>query len=340
MRYFPIFIDLKNRTVVVVGGGEEALRKVRLLSRTEARIVVIAERLHQELASNPRVEWLTRQFEPALLDGASLAVAADPKSREAVSEGARSRGIPVNVVDYPLLSSFLMPSIVDRAPLVVAIGTEGTSPMLGQGLRARIDAMLPQSLGKLAEVAGALRSRVAKSIPMGSRRRAFWKRYFFGDVRDAFVANETANYSALVDTLLSSETMPDQGRVSFVTSGNGDAELLTLKAQRKLLEGDVIVHDRSEEAGVLEVARRDAVRISLDQLAFTGVAAILIREAKAGRRVVRLRSGEALVEELAAVAAEGIPVETVPGVSTEPTGQIVTFPVRENTRDAILKAAS
>ncbi len=340
MRYFPIFVDLKGRTAVVVGGGEEALRKVRLLSRTDARIVVIAESLHDELAANPRVEWLARRFEPDLLDNAVLAVSADAELNEIVSEAARARGIPVNAVDRPGLSTFLMPSIVDRSPLVVAIGTEGTAPMLGQGLRARLDAMLPQSLGKLAEAAGALRGRVAKTIPAGNRRRSFWRRFFFGDVRDAFVAGEQANYSSGVEALLGNEASPVRGRVSFVSAGAGDPELLTLKAQRKLQEADVIVHDRFIESGILEVARRDAVRISLDQLAFTGVATILIREAKAGRHVVRLRSGDALVEELAAVAAEGIPVEPVPAVSPSTTGQIVTFPVREDIRDAILKAAS
>jgi len=125
-----------------------------------------------------------------------------------------------------------------------------------------------------------------------------------------------------------------------VSAGSGDPELLTLKAQRKLLEADIIVHDRFVAPAILETARRDAVRIPLDQLPFTGVAAILVREAKVGRHVVRLRSSEALVEELAAVAAEGIPVETVPGVSTVPTGEVVTFPVREDIREAILKAAS
>ena len=340
MRYFPIFIDLKDRTVVVVGGGEESLRKVRLLSRTGARVVVIAEKLHDELAANPRVEWQARRFEASLLDGAALAVSADAQLNEIVSKAARARGIPVNAVDRPALSTFIVPSIVDRSPVVVAIGTEGTSPMLGQGLRARIDVMLPQALGKLAEAADALRARVASAIPAGNRRRSFWKRFFFGDVRDAFVAGEPERYGALVETLFHDEAAPTQGRVSFVTAGTGDPELLTLKAQRKLLEADVIVHDCFAAAGVLEAARRDAVRIPLDQLAFTGVATILIREAKAGRHVVRLRSGEALVEELAAVAAEGIPVEAVPGVSTQSTGQIVTFPVREDIRDAILKAAS
>ena len=246
---------------------------------------------------------------------------------------ARSRAIPVNAMDRPDLSSFIVPSIVDRAPLVVAIGTEGTSPMLGQGLRARIDAMLPQALGKLAAAAGALRTRVAETVPPGKSRRSFWTRFFFGDVREAFVAGETENYNTLLETLLHSQTAPAQGRVSFVSAAQGDAELLTLKAQRKLLEADVIVHDRLVAADILEVARRDAVRIPLDRN--TGVASILLREAKAGRRVVRLRSGKVLVDELAVVAAEGIPVETVPAVSTEPTGQIVTFPVREDIRDAI-----
>ncbi|MGH6855827.1 MAG: NAD(P)-dependent oxidoreductase [Aestuariivirga sp.] len=340
MRYFPIFLDLKDRTVIIVGGGEDSLRKVRLLSRTGARIAVIAESLHDDLAGNPRVEWLARRFEAGLLDGAALVVSADAGMNEAVSEAARTRGIPVNAVDRADLSSFIVPSIVDRSPVVVAIGTEGSAPMLGQGLRARIDAMLPQALGSLAEAARALRGRVADSIPPGNRRRSFWKRFFFGDVRDAYVADEPANYSSLVESLFVDEAIPARGRVSFVSAGTGEPELPTLKAQRKLLEADVIVHDRFIPAGILEVARRDAVRIALDQLAFTGVAAILIREAKASRHVVRLRSGDALVEELAAVAAEGIPVETVPGISIEPTGRIVTFPVREDIRDAFLKAAS
>lgn len=340
MRYFPIFFDLNDRTVIVVGGGEDSLRKVRLLSRTGARIAVIAESLHDELAANPRVEWLARRFEPNLLDGAALAVSADADLNETVSEAARARGIPVNAVDRADLSTFIVPSIVDRAPVVVAIGTEGTAPMLGQGLRARIDAMLPQTLGKLAETANALRGRVAGAMPAGSRRRGFWQRFFFGDVRAAFIAGETENYKSGLEALFNSEAAPAQGRVSFVSAGTGDPELLTIKAQRKLLEADVIVHDRFAEVGILEMARRDAVRIPLGSLAFTGVASILVREAKAGRHVVRLRGGEALVEELAAVAAEGIPVETVPGVSPASTGQIVSFPVREDIRDAILKAAS
>ena len=150
MRYFPIFVDLKDRKVIVVGGGEEALRKVRLLLKTKARILVVAPLLHDELAAEPRLEWLATQFSPKQLDGAALVYAAEPAINEVVSAEARARGIPVNVIDVAEISTFLTPSIVDRDPVVIAIGTEGTAPVLGQGIRARLDAELPQALGELA----------------------------------------------------------------------------------------------------------------------------------------------------------------------------------------------
>ncbi len=340
MRYFPMFLDLDGRTVVIVGGGEEGLRKVRLLSRTGARILIIAETLHAELAVNDRVEWLAQQFEGNLLDGAALVISADAGLNELVCAAARQRGIPVNAVDRPDLSSFIVPSIVDRAPVVVAIGTEGTAPILGQGLRARIDAMLPPRLGKLAEAAGVLRNRVGQFIPAGAGRRSFWQRFFFGDVRDAFIAGEEVRYRSTVEALLSGHSVPSEGRVSFVSTGPGDADLLTIRAQRKLQEADVLVHESSANFAIVEMARRDAVRIRVEPRAFTAVTDVLVREAKAGRHVVRLHDGEVPVEELAAVAAEGIATETVPAVGTKSNCQIVPFPLRDNLSDVTLKAAS
>lgn len=336
MRYFPIFLDLDGRTVVIVGGGEEGLRKVRLLSRTGARILVIAEELHEELAGNARIEWLARRFESHLLDGAALVISADTGLNELVCAAARQRGIPINAVDRPDLSSFIVPSIVDRAPVVVAIGTEGTAPILGQGLRARIDAMLPPTLGKLAEAAGVLRNRVGQLIPAGAGRRSFWQRFFFGDVRDAFIAGEEVRFRSTVEALLTAQSVPSEGRVSFVSTGPGDADLLTIRAQRKLREADVLVHERSSNGAVVEMARRDAVRIRVEPRAFTAVTDVLGREAMAGRHVVRLHEGEVPVEELAAVAAEGIAVETVPGVAMKSACRFVAFPVRA----AGLRAAS
>jgi len=217
MRYFPIFVDLQDRPVTVVGGSEEALRKVRLLLKTGAVINVVAPALHDELAAEPRVNWIARGYHAGLLEGAALVYSADADLNARVAADARALGIPVNAVDNPDISTFIVPSIVDRDPVVVAIGTEGTAPILGQGLRARIDAMLPQSLGDLARAAQGLRHRVAEAIPPGNRRRAFWYRFFFGDVREVFLAHESCNYLAGVENLFAAEAQAPQGRVSFRT---------------------------------------------------------------------------------------------------------------------------
>jgi uroporphyrin-III C-methyltransferase / precorrin-2 dehydrogenase / sirohydrochlorin ferrochelatase len=326
MRYFPIFMDLEGRQVVVVGGGEEALRKIRLILKTGAEIGVIAPVLHEELKNEPRVQWLAHHFSPQFLDGAAIIYAADPALNDIVSEAARARGIPVNAVDAPEISTFITPSIIDRDPVVVAIGTEGTAPVLGQGLRAKIDAMLPQALGLLARRAQALRPRVAAEVPHGNRRRSFWTRFFFGDVANAAFSNDAARYSHELDLAFLGHTAPSIGCVSLVGAGPGDPELLTLKAQRKLMEADVIVYDRLVGPGILEMARRDAERIAVGKTPFepspkqATINQLLIREAKAGKRVVRLKGGDPYVfgrggEEQAALEKEGIAVDIVPGIT-------------------------
>ena len=340
MRYFPIFVDLENRPVTVVGGTEEALRKIRLLKKTGAVINVIAPALHEELAADPRVNWIAKGYHAGLLDGAALVYSADPALNERVAADARALGIPVNAVDNPDISSFIVPSIVDRDPVVVAIGTEGTAPILGQGLRARIDAMLPQTLGDLAGAAALLRHRVAETIPPGNRRRSFWYRFFFGDVREAFLAGDSCTYLAGVENLFASEAQAPQGRVSFVSLGSEDPELLTLKAQRKLHEADVIVHDRSVPGSILEMARRDAVRVPVKGELYDGATDVLIAEAKAGKLVVRLTASDVSLEETVSVAAEGIAFETVPSVAPAKPAEVITFPVREDIREDILRAAS
>jgi len=329
MRYFPLFLDLDNRKAVVVGGGEEALRKIRLLLKTKAKITVIAATLHDELAAyvnEGRLTWLAKSFVPAQLEEAALVYSADDDLHREVSEAARDRGIPVNAIDDAALSTFITPSIVDRDPVVVAIGTEGTSPVLGMGLRSKIEALLPQALGSLAAAASHLRQSVAERVPHGNRRRSFWQRYFFGSIRDSFFAGDTQSYTRELEAALIDVTSPSVGRVSLVGAGPGDPELLTLKAQRKLQEADVIVHDRLIGPGILELARRDATRIAVGKKPFepsprqSEINAILIREARAGRHVVRLKGGDPYVfgrggEEQAALAAEGIPVDVVPGIT-------------------------
>jgi uroporphyrin-III C-methyltransferase / precorrin-2 dehydrogenase / sirohydrochlorin ferrochelatase len=339
MKYFPIFLDLENRPVVIVGGGEEALRKARLFAKTQARLLVVAPALHDELAAMTSVTWASRRFEPGLLKGAGLVVSADSAVDAEVSAAAGALSIPVNVVDHPELSTFIVPSIVDRDPVVVAIGTEGTAPVLGQGLRARIDALLPQALGGLARAGAALRATAAERIPAGAARRGFWQRFFFGDVRESYLAGETAMFDILVSRILNRDGVAPRGRVSFVSAGPGNPELLTLKAQRKLQEADVIIHGATVPRPVLELARRDAVR-RVAQGDFITVTAELAREAQKGLLVVRLVTGEIPTEELANLAADGVSVETVPGVGTLPSGDIVAFPSRDDIRDALLSAAS
>jgi uroporphyrin-III C-methyltransferase / precorrin-2 dehydrogenase / sirohydrochlorin ferrochelatase len=326
MRYFPIFLDLQNARVVVVGGGEEALRKVRLVLKTSAHIEVIAAELHPELANEPRVHWLAKTYASHLLEGARLVYSADASLNARVSADAMALGIHVNAVDEADISTFIVPSIVDRDPVVVAIGTEGAAPVLAQGIRAKVDALLPANLGALARKAQTLRERVAKLLPPGNRRRAFWTDFFFGAPRDAFVANDDVAFQLAFDDAVHASASAKTGRVSLVGAGPGDPELLTLKAQRKLQEADVIVYDRLVSADVLEMARRDAVRIAVGKTPFApspsqqDINTILITEARKGLRVVRLKGGDPYVfgrggEEQAALQAADIAVDVVPGIT-------------------------
>lgn len=330
MRYFPMFLDMRERRVVVVGGGEEALRKVRLLLKSEAVVTLVADRLHPELdglVSHGAVAWLGPVFEDSMLDGAALVfVAAGAALEETVSGAAKARSIPVNVVDRADLSTAITPAIVDRDPLVIAIGTEGAAPVLGQGIRQEIEAMLPPRLGALANRAIALRAKVAARFEQGAPRRDFWRRFFFGVLRDSFLADAPADFETALGAELDGSPKHRSGRVALVGAGPGDPELLTLKAQRKLQEADVIVYDRLVGPGILEYARRDAIRIPVGKTPGkpsprqTAINEILIEEAGKGLNVVRLKGGDPYVfgrggEEQAALEAAGIPVEIVPGIT-------------------------
>jgi uroporphyrin-III C-methyltransferase / precorrin-2 dehydrogenase / sirohydrochlorin ferrochelatase len=314
MRYFPIFVDLKDRRVVVVGGGEEAVRKIRLLKKTPAEIHVVAEVLHEELQDN-RVAWLGRTYAAAFLDGATLVYSADPALNALVSRDAQDRGIPVNAVDQADISTFLVPSIVDRDPVVIAIGTEGTAPVLSQGIRAKIDAMLPPKTGLLASAAANLRSKVAELVPHGNRRRAFWRTFFFGAPKDAFYSGDPVAFELAVGDAVFEEARPAIGKVSIVTVTGNDADDLTLRSHRLLQEADVLVVEGAVPAAVLEMARRDALRI---------VATSAVRTAETAR----------------AHATAGLHVVHVRMSVSQRVAAGVPFPTRDDIRDAILRVAS
>src|SRR5688572_13376609 len=222
MRYFPLFIDFKGRRVLIVGGGEEALRKVRLLLKTEARIELIASELHPELtdlAIGGNLAWIGREFSTSHLDGvACVFVAAGDEIDAQVAREAHKRDILVNVVDEAELFSAIVPAIVDRDPLVIAVGTEGGAPVLAQGIRSSLEAELPPFLGALTKAAGALRGRVAKALPAGGARRDFWRQYFFGNLRNAFLEGP-AEFDREVSLALRDGAPRRSGRVSLVGAG-------------------------------------------------------------------------------------------------------------------------
>ncbi len=329
MRYFPIFVDLDRQGVLIVGGGEQAAQKLRLLARTTARIRLVADELSPELAlavAEGRAEWLATAFHPDQLAGCRLAYAAtdDLETAARVAFAARARNIPVNAVDRPQLCSFVTPAIVDRDPVVVAIGSEGAAPVLVSRIRAKLEAELPAALGGVARFAQSLRRRVGRAFADGRGRRAFWERFFDGPIAGHLLAGREAEAERLVDAALAGAPAP--GSVVLVGAGPGDPELLTLKAHRALQSADVLVIDRLVDPRIVELARRDARRIHVGKVpggpsaSQEAINAILVAEALAGHRVVRLKGGDPFVfgravEEIEAVEAAGVTVEIVPGVT-------------------------
>jgi uroporphyrin-III C-methyltransferase / precorrin-2 dehydrogenase / sirohydrochlorin ferrochelatase len=331
MRYFPLFADLQGRPCLVVGGGEVALRKVRLLLSAGAAVTVNAPRLHETLAEwrlERRIAHVPGVFHPALLAGHWLAIAATDDravNREVWSEGAR-RGLFVNSVDDPEASSFIVPAIVDRSPLVVAISSGGAAPVLARRLRQWLETALPRRLGALARLAGELREKV-KGRLQPAARRGFWESQFSGPFASLALAGREREARRAFHLALEHATAgpAPQGRISLVGAGPGDPSLLTLRALQRLGEADVVMHDRLVSPAILGLARRDADLIPVGKHAGGGwaqeeIQELMVRHAAQGRRVVRLKGGDPFIfgrggEELAAARAAGIPCEVVPGIT-------------------------
>jgi uroporphyrin-III C-methyltransferase/precorrin-2 dehydrogenase/sirohydrochlorin ferrochelatase len=337
MDYFPIFLRLSGEPVLVVGGGPVAARKVELLLRSAARVTVVApvlcERL-QALRDQGAIEHRAEAFSPAAIDGKRLVIAAtDSEAVNAwVARFADSRHIPVNVVDDRKLSRFIMPAIVDRSPVIVAVGSSGDAPVLTRRLREKIETLLPERLGRLAAVAGRLRGFIKARVPDGASRRKFWERFFDGPLAanvlsgrgDVSEAQLEQQLPALLAEINTAET--GQGEVALVGAGPGDPGLLTLRGLRALQNADVILYDRLVSEEILDLARRDAERIYVGKAAGQAhrsqdeINAMLVQYARAGKRVCRLKGGDPFVfgrggEELEALAAAGIRFEVVPGIT-------------------------
>ena len=327
---FPAFHKVAGRRVVVVGGGPAAAAKIRLLAETEAELVVFAAVLSKETGADliaAQGEW--RGAKPTLSDlrGAALVFAAsgDEAIDAAVAALAREAGVPVSVVDRPELCDFYTPAIVNRAPLAVAIGSEGTAPVLTRHVRARIEAMLAPAFGDLAALAERLRERVGKTLSTVALRRHYWAWFFSGPVSEKVFAGRIDEAEIAAVALLEIDPVRS-GHVSLVGAGPGAADLLTLRAQRALQEADVIVYDRLVPEAVVAQGRREARRVYVgkakgaEETSQAEINALIVREATAGNRVVRLKSGDPLIygragEEMAALRAAGISFDVVPGIT-------------------------
>ncbi len=331
MDYLPIFCRLDNKPVLLVGGGEVAERKARLLLDAGAQLTVVAPELDPELAelaANGSIEWLAGEFAPQQLTGKWLVVAATDR-REVnalVYQSANQARIFANVVDDPIRSSFIMPSIIDRSPLMVAISSGGKAPVLARLLREKLEALLPQHLGAVAAFAGSLRERVkARFASMGERRR-FWERLLGADrLGQALARGDSASANQLADSLFADESQ-SSGEVVLVGAGPGDPGLLTLHALRQMQQADVVVYDRLVSDEVMALVRRDARRIFVGKQAGNhcvpqeGINQLLLEEAQKGQRVVRLKGGDPFIfgrggEELETLVGSGIGFQVVPGIT-------------------------
>ncbi|HKZ73709.1 MAG TPA: siroheme synthase CysG [Steroidobacteraceae bacterium] len=333
MEHLPIFLRLRDRPVTVIGGGLIATRKVELLLRCEAHVTVVAPQLHRELrellalAARRFLRHVASPFEARHLDGAALVIAAtdSPETNAAVAAEARARALPVNVVDDPVLSTFILPAIIDRAPVVVAVGTGGSSPVLARRLRAQIESLLPARLGGLARFLGRHREAVRNRVPP-ARRRAFWERVLDGSIATRVLAGDDEGAARSLAESLERSAEAEGGEVYLIGAGPGDPDLLTLRALQLLQRADVILHDRLVPAAVLDRARRDAVRVSVGktvgdrEMTQERINELLVGYAKAGQRVARLKGGDPFVfgrggEELQALRQAGIAFTVVPGIT-------------------------
>lgn len=331
MDHLPIFCQLRERACLLVGGGDVAERKARLLMDAGARLTVNSLTFVPQFhvwANEGMLTLVEGDFDESLLDPCWLVIAAtdDEAVNQQVSEAAESRRIFCNLVDAPKQASFIMPSIIDRSPLMVAVSSGGTSPVLARLLREKLESILPQHLGHVASYAGKLRRRVKDHFASVAERRRFWEKLFVNDRLAQSLANQdSAAVEGITEQLLA-EPLDHRGEVVLVGAGPGDPGLLTLKGLQQIQQADVVVYDRLVSDDIMNLVRRDADRVFVGKRAGyhcvpqEEINQILLREAQQGKRVVRLKGGDPFIfgrggEELETLCHAGVPFSVVPGIT-------------------------
>lgn len=333
MDFFPLFLDLENRDCLVVGGGKVAARKVALLLRAGATVQVVAPGLCdvlERLVKEERIAHSKREFVDTDIESKVLVIAATDSQavNRLVSEQAKQRNIPVNVVDQPELCSFIVPSVINRSPVQVAVSTGGSSPVLARLLRARLESYVPAAYGRLARLVESFRERVKQRFGRIEQRRQFWENALQGEVAELLFAGRDDKAREQLERELagSAENPLPVGEVFLVGAGPGDPDLLTFRALRLLQMADVVVYDRLVAPPILDLARREAERIYVGKerdnhaLSQENINQLLVRLAKEGKRVVRLKGGDPFIfgrggEEIATLMENGVAFQVVPGIT-------------------------
>ena len=332
MDYFPIFVKLSGQLCVVVGAGEVAARKIALLLRADAHIVVVATDIGQEvqeLQSRLLVTVKQKRFSAEDIEGARLVIGAtdDPVTNQHVAQAAQENNIPVNVVDNPALCSFIFPAIIDRSPIVAAISSGAAAPVLARLLRAKLETVISPAYGQLAALAEKFRHPVKKKLQHPQQRRVFWERVFQGAVAEqVFSGNLLGAEQQLQQLLTDSQDDPVVGEVYLIGAGPGAADLLTFRALRLMQQADVVVYDRLVSPEILDLARRDAERIYVGKqrhnhaLPQESINELLADLAKRGKRVARVKGGDPFIfgrggEEIETLVQQGVPFQVVPGIT-------------------------
>ncbi|MFC6669343.1 siroheme synthase CysG [Marinobacterium aestuariivivens] len=332
MEYLPLFFRLRDQSALLVGGGQVALRKARLLVRAGTRLTVVAQQIGTELAElveNEGGQLIVGEYHSALLEGRVLVVAAtdDEALHERIHYDAVARNIPVNVVDCPRLCTFVFPAIVDRSPIVIGISSGGDSPVLARMLRARLETLIPNGYSQLGKLAGRFRDRVKTRFSGVNQRRKFWESVLQGQVAEQVFAGRLGAAEQLLQSKLDVADPEHQvGEVYLVGAGPGDPELLTFKALRLMQQADVVLYDALVSKDVLELCRRDADLVFVGKkrdnhaLPQEGINDLLVKHALEGKRVLRLKGGDPFIfgrgaEELQSLKPHGIPFQVVPGIT-------------------------
>ena len=332
MKHFPVFLSLTNKPCSVVGGGDVAERKVTSLLNAGADVTVIAPELTAQLAylaKEGEIKHIARGYQEGDIDQAFLVVAATDNSEvnQAVAENAHQQHILINVVDNTDLCNYIVPSVLDRSPVTVAVSTGGASPVLARQLRTKLESMIPSSCGELASITEEYREKVKQKFASSAERKAFWENALKSTFAELVYAGQISEARRLLDKLLAEKiTSAQMGEVYLVGAGPGDPDLLTFKAVRLMQRADVMVYDRLVSKPILDMANKNAQRIYVGKekdnhaVPQDKINELLVELAKQGKRVLRLKGGDPFIfgrggEEIETLVEEGVPFQVVPGIT-------------------------